>query len=132
VTLGAASLSSLQRPRFHLRGTRGNYWKHGLDQQADALGKITRIVDSAWGQEPADHWGLLKVDIDGGKVTRPVLPVPGDYRLFYVGIRDALLDKVTSPVTALDAWRTARLLEWAQKSSAERREIACNWNEEPE
>ena len=37
VVLGATCLSSLQRPRFHLRGTKGNYWKHGLDPQEDAL-----------------------------------------------------------------------------------------------
>ena len=131
VVLGATCLSSLQRPRFHLRGTKGNYWKHGLDPQEAALGKITRIEDPAWGQEPADRWGLLKVDIDGGKVTRPVPPVPGDYRLFYAGIRDALLDQNAPTVTALEAWRAARLLEWARESSAQRREIACDWSEEP-
>ncbi len=131
VTLGATCLSSLQRPRFHLRGTKGNYWKHGEDQQEAALNKITRIGDPAWGQEPADRWGLLKVDIDGGKVTRPVPPVPGDYRLYYAGIRDALLHKTAPPVTAQEAWRAARLLEWARESSAERREIACDWSDEP-
>ncbi len=131
VVLGATCLSSLQRPRFHLRGTRGNYWKHGLDPQEAALGQITRIHDSAWGQEPADRWGLLKVDIDGGKVTRPVPPVPGDYRLYYAGIRDALLGKTAPQVTALEAWRTARLLEWARESSVARREIVCDWSEEP-
>ncbi|MFZ1085011.1 MAG: Gfo/Idh/MocA family oxidoreductase, partial [Terracidiphilus sp.] len=131
VTLGATCLSSLQRPRFHLRGTKGNYWKHGEDPQEAALNKIARIESSAWGQEAADRWGLLKVDIDGGKVTRPVPPVPGDYRLYYAGIRDALLGKAAPPVTALEAWRTARLLEWAEESTNQRREIACDWNEEP-
>jgi predicted dehydrogenase len=131
VTLGANCLSSLQRPRFHLRGTKGNYWKHGLDPQEAALNKVTRIGDFAWGQEPAAQWGLLKVDIDGGKVTRPVPPIPGDYRLYYAGIRDALLGKAAPPVTALEAWRAARLLEWAQQSSDQRREIACDWTQEP-
>jgi predicted dehydrogenase len=130
VVLGATCLSSLQRPRFHLRGTKGNYWKYGEDPQEIALGKITRIEDSAWGQEPADRWGLLKVDIDGGKVTRPVPPDPGDYRNYYIGIRDALQGKAAPPVMALDAWRAARLLEWAQESSDQRREIACDWSEE--
>jgi predicted dehydrogenase len=131
VTLGATCLSSLQRPRFYLRGSKGNYWKHGEDQQEAALSKITRIENSAWGQEPAAHWGLLKVNIDGGKVTRPVPPVPGDYRAYYAGIRDALLGKAAPLVTALEAWRTAKLLEWALESSTQRREIACDWSEEP-
>ena len=132
VTLGANCLSTLARPRYHLRGTRGNYWKWGLDPQEAALSQITRIVDPTWGQEPAAKWGTLSVDVDGGMVTRPVAPLSGDYRLYYAGIRDALLGKTPAPVTALEAWRVARLLEWAVESSTQRREIACDWGEEPE
>jgi predicted dehydrogenase len=65
-------------------------------------------------------------------VTRPVAPIPGDYRLYYAGIRDALLGKSPAPVSALDAWRAARLLEWATESSQNRREIPCDWSEEPQ
>ncbi|MGB8260154.1 MAG: Gfo/Idh/MocA family oxidoreductase [Terracidiphilus sp.] len=125
VTLAANNLSALCRPRFHLRGTRGNYWKQGVDPQESALGKLTRIDDPAWGREPAAAWGTLAVDAEGALVTRPVEPIPGDYRLFYQGIRDAMLGDSAPPATAEDAWRAARLLEWAQQSSAERREIAC-------
>ena len=98
VTLGANSLSSLPRPRFHLRGTKGNYWKCGVDPQEAALSKITRIDDPKWGQEPPAAWGTLAVDVDGCMVTRPVAPIPGDYRLYYAGVRDALLGKATPPV----------------------------------
>jgi predicted dehydrogenase len=135
VTLAANNLSSLARPRFHLRGIRGNYWKWGIDPQEAALNQVTRIAGQAsgqaWGQEPAAHWGTLCVDVDGGMVTRPVAPLPGDYRLYYAGVRDALLGKSPAPVTAQDAWRVARLLEWAIASSNERREIPCDWSEEP-
>ena len=132
VTLGANCLSSLPRPRFHLRGTKGNYWKFGVDPQEAALNKITRIEDAAWGQEPAANWGTLCcVDGYGGMVTRPVEPIPGDYRLYYAGIRDALLGKAPAPATAQGAWRTARLLEWAAESSNTRCEIICDWSEEP-
>jgi predicted dehydrogenase len=132
VTLGANCLSSLARPRFHLRGTKGNYWKWGLDRQEDTLNKITRISDPSWGQEPTANWGTLSVDVDSGMVTRPFEPVPGDYRLYYAGIRDALLGKALAPVAALEAWRVARLLEWAVESAEERREILCDWSEEPQ
>jgi predicted dehydrogenase len=132
VTLGANCLSSLARPRFHLRGTKGNYWKWGLDPQEEALNKVTRITAPAWGQEPAANWGTLSVDVEDGMVTRPIAPVPGDYRLFYEGIRDALLGKALAPVAALEAWRVARLLEWAAESTEERREIVCDWSGEPQ
>ena len=130
-TLAANVLSTLPRPRFHLRGTHGNYWKWGLDGQEAALNKIARIDDPHWGQESAEHWGMLNVDVEGGVVSRPVPAIPGDYRLYYVGIRDALLGKGPVPVKPLEAWRAARLLEWAVESSEQRREIVCDWSDEP-
>jgi predicted dehydrogenase len=131
VTLSANSLSSPARPRFHLRGTKGNYWKWGLDPQEAALNRITKITDSAWGQDPTANWGTLNVDVEGGMVTRPITPIPGDYRLYYAAVRDALLGKSLAPLTAIDAWRVARLLEWAEQSSKKRCEIPCEWSEEP-
>lgn len=132
VTLGANCLSSLARPRFHLRGTRGNFWKWGLDPQEDALGKVTKIEDSNWGQEPEDRWGTLSVDANGGIATKPVPSAAGDYRRFYAGVRDVLLgSSPTPPATALDAWRVARVLEWAMESSEQHRDIECDWTGEP-
>jgi predicted dehydrogenase len=129
--LGANCLTTPARPRFHLRGTKGNYWKLGLDPQEAALNKVTRIEDPAWGTEPAADWGTLHVDVNGSTVTRSIEPIPGDYRLYYAGVRDALLGKASAPVPALAAWRVARLLEWALESSDKRREIICDWSEEP-
>ncbi len=131
VTLGANNLSLPAAPRFHLRGTKGNYWKSGLDLQEAALKRIARITDPAWGEEPAADWGVLHVGIDGGTVSRPVAALAGDYRLYYAGIRDALLGKAPAPVTGLDGWRVVRLLEWAMESSDQRREIVCDWSQEP-
>jgi predicted dehydrogenase len=131
VVVSANTLSALERPRYHLRGTRGNYVKRGVDPQEAALSKIARIGDGPWGQEPPAAWGTLAVDVDGGMVTRPIEPVAGDYRLYYAAVRDALLGKGDAPVSALAAWRVARLLEWAEESSEKRREVVCDWSEEP-
>ena len=131
VTLGANALSATPGARFHLRGTRGSYRKKGVDPQEAALNKITHISASNWGQEAASDWGLLYVDIEGGMVSRPVATLPGDYRHFYAGVHDALLGKAAAPVTALEAWRAARVLEWARASSAQRCEIECDWTGEP-
>ncbi len=132
VTLGANGLSLPAAPRFHLRGTGGGYVKKGVDPQEAALNKITRIDDRNWGAEPAHDWGLLHVGIDGGSVSRPVPALPGDYRLFYAGVRDALEGQGPAPVTAVDGWRVARLLEWAAESAEKRCEITCDWSDEPE
>jgi predicted dehydrogenase len=131
VTLGANALSAITGPRFLLRGTRGSYRKKGVDPQEAALNKITRITAPTWGQEPAADWGLLYTDIEGGMVSRPVATVAGDYRRFYEGVRDALLGKAPAPVSAVEAWRVARVLEWARASSEQRCETECDWSGEP-
>jgi predicted dehydrogenase len=131
VVVACSSLSSLARPRIHLRGTKGNFWKWVPDSQEAELSKITRIESATWGEEPAADWGTLRVDVDGGMVTQPLTPVPGDYRVYYQGIRDALLGKGPVPVAAVDAWRVARILEWAVESSQQHRDIPCDWSDEP-
>ena len=69
--------------------------------------------------------------MDGKLETTRLEPLAGDYRLFYAGIRDALLGTGPAPVDALEGWRTIRLLEYAQQSAHERREISCDWTSEP-
>ena len=131
-TLAANCLSSLARPRVHLRGTRGNYWKWGLDSQEEALNKITKITDADWGKEPAEKWGTLSIDVDGKIETRQVPSEAGDYRRYYEWVRDVLAGQSdVSPATAAEAWRTARVLEWAKQSSEEHRDIECDWSGEP-
>lgn len=131
VTLGANCLSSLPRPRFYLRGTKGNYLKWSLDPQEEALGKITRIEATDWGTEPAEHWGTLSAELDDKLDARPYSPIAGDYRSFYAGVRDALLGKAPAPVSSMDAWRTARVLEYALESSRLHRDVECDWSVEP-
>lgn len=123
VTLGANMLSSPAGSRFHLRGTRGNFRKKGVDPQEAALNKITRIASATWGEEPSTEWGMLHVDVEGGMVTRPVATVAGDYRRFYAGVRDALTGKRELPVKAQEALRVARVLEAARSSSERRCEV---------
>ena len=131
VTLGANLLSSFARPRFHLRGTRGNYWKWGLDPQEEALNKVTRIDATDWGREPAENSGTIHTDSGQGLTTHPVESVPGDYRLFYQGVRDSLVSNANPPIAAIDAWRIAKILEWAAESARLHHDIECDWSSEP-
>jgi len=131
-TLSSNLLSTLPRPRFHLRGTRGNFVKWGLDPQEDALNKITRIGNGEWGTEPSDHWGTLSVEGDSGLVAKPVPSEIGDYRRFYACLRESLNGTPSKEIaTAADAWHGARILEWAKQSSDEHRDIECDWSGEP-
>ncbi len=131
-TLSANSLSSLPRPRFHLRGTKGNYRKYGLDPQEEALTKITRVESENWGAEHTEHWGILSLEGDELLTEQPVETAAGDYRLFYEAVRDALRGEANPPVSGVDAWRTARLLEWTMESSKTHHDIDCDWTGAPE
>jgi scyllo-inositol 2-dehydrogenase (NADP+) len=132
VTLGSNMLSSPPGPRFVLRGTQGNFHKSGLDPQEAELNKITRIESPTWGQEPVAQWGTLTMAAHDGMMTRTVETIAGDYRRFYEGLRDTILGRGEAPVQAVEAWRAARILEWAQASSDRRREIECDWTGEPQ
>jgi len=131
VTLGANQLSWPAGPRFHLRGTGGTFLKFGVDPQEADLNKVTRIESPDWGKEPQSAWGTLHVPADGTMSSRPIETVPGDYRQFYIGVRDAVLGRGEFPVRPVDAWRAARILEWAQESSTARCDIRCDWSDEP-
>jgi predicted dehydrogenase len=131
VTLAANNLAAEPRPSFCLRGTKGNYIKRGIDPQEAALNLVARIDAADWGREPKAEWGTLLEDANGQLAATRVEPLPGDYRLFYAGIRDAVLGKAPAPVAAIEAWRAIRILEYAVESARERREIPCDWSTEP-
>ena len=130
-SLGANCLAAQPRPRYLVRGTEGNFAKNGLDPQEARLKENPHIKNQGWGEEPESAWGTLAVASDGAPVDRSVPSIPGDYRRFYAGVRDAILGKAKPPVKAIDAWRVARVLEWAEESSQERRAIICDWANEP-
>jgi len=131
VTLSANCLSATSRPRFTVRATKGNYVKCCLDPQEAKLKESHRVTPVGWGTEPAERWGKLTLEVgsptSGNVITQPVEPIPGDYRLYYAGVRDAILGKAEPPVAARDAFHTARVLEWAEQSWAEKRTVSCEW-----
>jgi predicted dehydrogenase len=139
ISLSSNYLAAVPRPRYTVRGSRGNFVKWGLDPQEARLKETGRIVEPNWGLEPATAWGTLAVEPKGesvtnpagSMVTHPVKPIPGDYRLYYAGVRDAILGNAQPPVQAIDAWRVAQLLEWAAESSAQRCIVTCNWDPTP-
>ncbi len=131
VTLGCNLLTAVPSFRYSLRGTKGGFLKHGIDPQEAALGKTTHIISPTWGQEPMHDWGVKHIDLDGGIDTETVESCPGDYRQFYIQLREAINNGAPPPATPTEAWRTTRILEWAAQSSKERCEVECDWTDEP-
>lgn len=123
----AAMLACQAAPRFLLHGTAGSFRKWGLDPQETAIAagaKVPRLGEpQEWLCEDESLWGEL--------VVAPVLTAPGtlvrtrvqtdcgDYRGFYVNVRDAIGGTAKLEVTPEAGLAVARVLEAARKSSAE-------------
>jgi predicted dehydrogenase len=113
-------------PRFLLHGTKGSYKKHGLDPQESTLvggAKVPMLGSSeVWLQEKESDWGKLTVapvPADPAMlVEHQVKTAPGDYRAFYINVRNAVLGTAPLAVTAEDGYRVSKLLEMARESSA--------------
>jgi len=118
VVLHAGALVPGAGLRFAVHGTRGSWFKHGLDPQEAALraGGVPGASDE-WGVDPAPG-RLLRVDADGTVRDAPSPTPVGDYRAFYAGIRDAIRDGAPSPVTVDEALDVMRVLQAGIDSAA--------------
>ena len=118
--LRAGLLISTPTPRFVIHGTQGGFLKYGLDPQEDALKRGETPSGEFWGHEAPERWGTLLL-AQGDSFSTDRLPTaPGDYRLYYQNVRDAILGTAPLAVTADQALRVMRALELAQESNRQR------------
>jgi scyllo-inositol 2-dehydrogenase (NADP+) len=118
-------------PHFVIHGTKGSFVKYGMDPQEQYLRDDTfpkgKDWGPDWGVEAEELWGSLSLV---GEQSRKVKTERGDYRGFYVNVRDAIEKKAKLEVTPQQALRTMRALLLAHKSSRESRTV--KWKEAPE
>jgi scyllo-inositol 2-dehydrogenase (NADP+) len=131
VWLRASCLACDPGPRFTLNGTQGTFRKFGMDGQEAHLLAGDVFSSKPWGVEGPEHWGTLTVDEGGEPVSTRIPTEAGDYRGYYVNIRDAIHGNAALEVTPLQAWRTMRVLEMAMESSRDGNTVACDWTREP-
>jgi predicted dehydrogenase len=117
-------------PSHHvlIHGTQGSFVKYGMDPQEEIL-RSPKAPDghdwgADWGLEPEERWGTLSRV--GGEV-RKVKTERGDYRGFYVNVRDAIEKGAALEVPPEQALRTMRALLLSHKSSREGRVV--KWTE---
>jgi scyllo-inositol 2-dehydrogenase (NADP+) len=115
--LRATMLAASPRPRFVLHGTRGGFFKQSFDPQENNLRRGEIPKDAPWGAEPEADWGVLTVYNGENPTQRRIPSGTGDYRDFYVNLRDAILGKATLAVTPQHALDVMRMLELARQSS---------------
>ncbi|HEY5970665.1 MAG TPA: oxidoreductase [Pseudoxanthomonas sp.] len=123
VVLHAGMLVPAHGLRFSVHGKRASYMKQGLDPQEDALRSGGIPGQAGWGRDPQP--GTLHIETQGEPLEETVESIPGDYRLYYMALHDAILHGGPAPVTPQEALQVMSMLEQGLESSATRREIPC-------
>src|ERR1700683_5098830 len=117
VWLRATCLARAPGARFTLNGTLGTFRKFGIDPQEAHLLAGDMFSSKPWGLENPEHWGTLTMDEGGEPISTRIPTEPGDYRGYYINLRDAIHGNSALDVTPLQAWKTIRTLEMALESS---------------
>lgn len=108
--------------RFAVHGDDGSFIKHGLDRQEDQLKAGCRPGCKDWGADPLPA-RLTRPASDGSSRSELYAGPAGDYRRYYVAVRDAITGDGPNPVTAAEAIQVMRLLALGIESAALRRDI---------
>src|SRR5204862_6849269 len=99
--------------------------KYGIDPQEEALKRGETPRDDSWGREAREKWGTLYCSQDADVTAETIETLPGDYRLVYANVRDAILGSASVDVTHEQMPDVMHALELARESS--RRQCTLNW-----
>ncbi len=121
VILHGSALVAAAGPRFVLHGSEGSYVKYGLDSQETQLKAGLTPGGAGWGVDPSP--GVLTRARGDELVAESCVPVSGDYRAYYGGIRDAILHGAPTPVSGFEALQVMRLIEAGLLSAEEGRVV---------
>ena len=122
-TLKSTMLARIPGSTFQIHGTKGSFVKYGLDVQEENLNKGMIPNTPDWGKEPQNIWGKLVTDFEGVKMEATVESENGDYREFFINLRDAIHGKAQLAVKPEEARNVIRIIELAFESSRERRTV---------
>ena len=100
-------------PRMAIHGTGGSWLKYGLDVQEEQLVSGVIPGQTGWGQDPRPALFYNGQDSQPLELALPA----GDQRQFYLGIRDALRNGGTNPVSPAQAVAVMAVLETVVESS---------------
>lgn len=122
-TLKSGMLCSIPGATYLLHGTNGSFVKYGLDVQEATLDGGAIPAGNDWGREPEKIWGTIHAEYNGVRIQGKVESERGDYRDYFINLRDAIRGKATLAVKPEEARNVIRIIELAFQSSRERRSI---------
>jgi len=104
-------------PRYQIHGTRGSFFKHGIDPQEDALRRGERPGDPDWGCDAREAFGEIALDTGALHIAGRVPTLPGCYQMFYRELHAAIVEGKAPPVSAREGVEVVRVIEAAMKSA---------------
>ena len=122
-TLKSGMLCKIPGPTFMIHGSNGSYVKYGLDVQEATLDSGAIPQGKEWGKEPECIWGQINVDYKGVKICGKVESECGDYRDYFINLRDTINGKGEIAVKPTEARDVIRIIELAFQSSKEKKTI---------
>ena len=123
--LRASMIAIAPEPRFLIRGEKAAFVKAGLDPQEEALKRGETPCDDTWGREARDKWGTLYASENEAVTAETIQTLPGDYRLFYANVRDAVLGEASIDITHEQMLDVMHGLELGVESS--RKQCTLEW-----
>jgi scyllo-inositol 2-dehydrogenase (NADP+) len=122
-TLKSGMICKIPGPTYLLHGTNGTFVKYGLDVQEATLDGGSKPVGMDWGKEPEEIWGTINTEYNGVKIQGKLESEQGDYKDYFINLRDAINGNAEIAVKAEEARNVMKIIELAFQSSKERRTI---------
>jgi scyllo-inositol 2-dehydrogenase (NADP+) len=110
-------------PRFQVHGKLGSYIKYGLDVQEGLLKNGKMPAGKNFGDEPKKQYGLLHSMANGKTIRLKYPTLPGYYMGFYEDVYNVLTGNKAPEIKIEDALLTLRIIEAAQVSNDEGRNV---------
>jgi len=123
VILKSSMLAKIKRPTFHVIGTKGTFTKYGVDIQEEQSGKEITPDNVDWGKESEVIWGNIDTEWNGIKIKGKIESETGDYKDFFINLRDAVNGKAEIAVKSSEARNVIRIIELAYQSNNEKRTV---------
>lgn len=122
-TLKSGMLCKIPGPTYLIHGRNGSFVKYGLDVQEATLDAGAVPQGKDWGREPESIWGNICVDYKEVKIEGKVESEQGDYRDYFINLRDAINGKTKIAVKPEEARNVIQIIQLALQSSREKRTI---------
>lgn len=122
-TLKSGMICRIPGATYMLHGTNGSFVKYGLDVQEATVDAGAIPVGKDWGREPEEIWGSINADYKGVKIAGKVESELGDYKEYFINLRDAINGEAEIAVKPEEARNVMKIIELAFQSSKEGRTI---------